>query len=87
MEQRAATLCWLRQVCILHHPACHRDHRDHCDHLAGVFSADGRHIVSLDHSPRDFLPVENSYQEPAFTTAHVLEAVQTIFKKEQWVGE
>ena len=81
MEQRAATPCWWRQVCILHHQACHHDHR------AGVFSADGRHIVSLEHSPRDFLPVENSYQEPAFTTAHVLEAVQTIFKKEQWVGE
>ena len=48
----------------------------------GVFSADRAHPVTL--SPRDFLPVENSYQEPAFTTAHVLEAVQTIFKKEQW---
>jgi len=50
----------------------------------GVFKADGAHPVTLEHSPRDFLPVENSYQEPAFTTAHVLEAVQTIFKKEQW---
>jgi hypothetical protein len=52
-----------------------------------VFSADGGQPVTLEHSPRDFLPVENSYQEPAFTTAHVLEAVQTIFKREQWMGE
>merc|ERR1712098_342690 len=50
----------------------------------GVFSADGAHPVTLEHSPRDFLPVENSYQEPVFTTPHVLAAVQTIFEKEQW---
>jgi len=50
----------------------------------GVFSADGAHPVTLAHSPRDFLPVCDSYQEPAFTTAHVLEAVKTIFKREQW---
>jgi len=52
----------------------------------GVFSTDGGQPVTLDHSPRDFLPVENSYQEPAFTTAHVLEAVRTILKREQWTG-
>jgi len=52
----------------------------------GVFSNDGGQPVTLDHSPRDFLPVENSYQEPAFTTAHVLEAVRTILKREQWTG-
>jgi len=50
----------------------------------GVFSAEGGQPTSLEHSPRDFLPVENSYQEPTFSTAHVLEAVQTIFRREQW---
>jgi len=53
----------------------------------GVFSADGGQPTTIEHSPRDFLPVENTYQEPAFTTAHVLEAVQTIFRREQWMVE
>jgi len=54
----------------------------------GVFSPEGGgQPISLDHCPRDFLPVENSYQEPAFTTANVLEAVQTIFRREKWTSQ
>jgi len=48
----------------------------------GVFSRAGGVPVSLDHSPRDFLPVENSYQEPSYCTNNVLDAVDLIFKKE-----
>jgi hypothetical protein len=50
----------------------------------GVHSADGEVQIHkyLEHSPRDFLPVENSYSEPAFSTKHVLDAVQTIFRHE-----
>ena len=33
----------------------------------GVFTRDGGQLPSLEHSPRDFLPVESSYQEPALT--------------------
>jgi len=50
----------------------------------GVFNDSGQ-PTSLEHSPRDFLPVEKSYQEPSFTTSNVLEAVQTIFKREKWL--
>ena len=27
----------------------------------GVYSTDSKHTVTLDHSPRDFLPVQDSY--------------------------
>jgi len=50
----------------------------------GVFKPDGAQYTSLEHSPRDFLPVEKSYQEPTLTTSNVLKAVQTIFRKENW---
>ena len=50
--------------------------------LLGVFTRAGGVPVSLDHSPRDFLPVENSYQEPSYCTNNVLDAVELIFKKE-----
>jgi HAD superfamily hydrolase (TIGR01456 family) len=50
----------------------------------GVFSRVGGSPVSLDHSPRDFLPVENSYQEPTFATENVLGAVDLIFEREQY---
>lgn len=50
----------------------------------GVFKPDGGQLSSLEHSPRDFLPVEKSYQEPTLSTCNVLEAVQTIFSKEGW---
>ena len=52
--------------------------------LSGVFKPDGAQYTSLEHSPRDFLPVEKSYQEPTLTTSNVLKAVQTIFRKENW---
>ena len=84
MELTVATPCWWRPVSI-----------QYCDIVKaveyllflGVFSADGGQPTTIEHSPRDFLPVENTYQEPAFTTAHVLEAVQTIFRREQWMVE
>jgi len=51
----------------------------------GVFSADGDGPpVSLEHSPRDFLPVEDSYKEPSISTFHVLDAVQTILSQENF---
>jgi len=50
----------------------------------GVFSKSGGSPVSLDHSPRDFLPVESSYQEPTFSTHNVLEAVNLIFEEEKF---
>ena len=53
----------------------------------GVYSSGGSRgggpgAMSLDHSPRDFLPVEESYQEPTYVASNVLEAVDLIFKKE-----
>ena len=48
----------------------------------GVFSAEAKDNVSLRHSPRDFLPVEESYQEPTYSVRNVLEAVNLTFEKE-----
>ncbi len=49
----------------------------------GVYSPqDSWDSISLDHSPRDFLPVEESYQEPTHVATNVLEAVDLIFKRE-----
>ena len=55
----------------------------------GVFSRDstGGFAASyspLEHSPRDFLPAETSFQEPTFTVRNVLEAVELIFEKERF---
>jgi len=50
----------------------------------GVYSRAGGCPVSLDHSPRDFLPVESSYQEPTFCTPDVLKAVDLIFERENY---
>jgi len=50
----------------------------------GVFSKSTGSPVSLDHSPRDFLPVESSYQEPTFSTHNVLQAVNLIFEQENY---
>lgn len=51
----------------------------------GVFSADGDGPpVTLEHSPRDFLPVEDSYSEPSISTLHVLDAVQAILTQENF---
>ncbi|KAK7069856.1 Haloacid dehalogenase-like hydrolase domain-containing 5 [Halocaridina rubra] len=38
----------------------------------------------LEHSPRDFLPVESKLQEPSLTVTCVLEAINTIFKRENF---
>jgi len=49
----------------------------------GVYSREGGTPVSLSHSPRDFLPVESSYQEPSLTSTCVLHAVESIFDREK----
>jgi hypothetical protein len=36
----------------------------------------------LDHSPRDFLPVEEKLRAPKFTVKNVANAVDLIFYKE-----
>ncbi|XP_042214191.1 haloacid dehalogenase-like hydrolase domain-containing 5 [Homarus americanus] len=38
----------------------------------------------LEHSPRDFLPVESKLQEPSITVKCVLEAITTIFQQEKF---
>ena len=48
----------------------------------GVYSANTKSIVNLNHSPRDFLPVQESYQNPTYVVMNVLEAVDLIFNKE-----
>ena len=50
----------------------------------GVYSGVKDHNTNLNHSQRDFLPVEESYQEPTFITADVLKAVETVFKNENY---
>jgi len=50
----------------------------------GVYSTDSKYTVTLDHSPRDFLPVQDSYSEPTFTVKNVYEAVDLIFKQENY---
>ena len=54
----------------------------------GVFSRDSKGGFAssspLEHSPRDFLPAETSFQEPTFTVRNVLEAVELIFEKESF---
>jgi len=50
----------------------------------GVYSTDSKHTVTLDHSPRDFLPVQDSYSEPTFSVKNVYEAVDLIFKQEKY---
>lgn len=50
----------------------------------GVYTGENDRHVSLNHSPRDFLPAEESYQQPTFVVPHVLEAVNLIFQKEKF---
>lgn len=50
----------------------------------GVFSTDTKHTVTLEHSPRDFLPVQESFSEPTHTVKNVYEAVDLIFKQEKY---
>ncbi|CAG7837229.1 unnamed protein product [Allacma fusca] len=49
----------------------------------GVYSQD-REECLLDHSPRDFLPVEEKLREPDYTTSNVLQAINLIYKKESY---
>jgi len=52
----------------------------------GVFNDKERNSNSslLEHSPRDFLPVEISFQEPTLACGNVFHAVQTIFETEKY---
>lgn len=47
----------------------------------GVYS-EGVQNRMLDHSPRDFLPVEEKLRAPKFTVQNVANAVDLIFHKE-----
>ncbi|KAF4533280.1 hypothetical protein B566_EDAN010515 [Ephemera danica] len=49
----------------------------------GVYSQD-RSDSRLDHSPRDFLPVEEKLREPNFTVQNVSKAIDLIFEEEQF---
>jgi len=49
----------------------------------GVFSHD-REECLLDHTPRDFLPIEEKLREPNIIVANVLHAVTNIFKQENF---
>jgi len=40
--------------------------------------------MDLNHSPRDFLPVEEGLREPVFSVPDVLSAVELVFQKEQF---
>ncbi|XP_040573708.1 haloacid dehalogenase-like hydrolase domain-containing 5 [Lepeophtheirus salmonis] len=50
----------------------------------GVYSSDRDNIVTLQHSPRDFLPVEDSYRLPTLVAKNVLEAIELIFEREEF---
>jgi len=51
----------------------------------GVFSKDDVGCPpTLEHSPRDFLPVENSFKDPFLSTENVLEAVTSILNRENF---
>jgi len=52
----------------------------------GVYSQD-REECLLDHSPRDFLPVEEKLREPTYTTPNVLQAINLIFEQEEFQRE
>jgi hypothetical protein len=66
---------------------CELEGAEHCYSVlveTGVFSSDSKESLSLDHSPRDFLPAESSFQEPTYTVGNVLEAVELIFEKQNF---
>lgn len=42
-------------------------------------------VQLLEHSPRDFLPVESKLQEPSLRVKCVLEAITTIFQRENFL--
>lgn len=49
----------------------------------GVYSVD-REESLLDHSPRDFLPVEEKLREPNFTVKNVSKAIDLVFEQESF---
>lgn len=51
----------------------------------GVYSGSNDYNTNLNHSPRDFLPVEESYKTPTMIAPHVLNAVEAIFERENYV--
>ena len=51
----------------------------------GVYSGAKDLNMSLNHSPRDFLPVEESCLEPSIIVPNVLKAVEAIFHCENFV--
>lgn len=61
---------------------------EHCHSVlvnTGVFSKENNGPKpTLEHCPRDFLPVESSYQEPVISSDNVLEAVSNIFAQERF---
>jgi hypothetical protein len=40
--------------------------------------------IDLNHSPRDFLPVEEGLREPAFYVPDVYRAVELVFERERF---
>lgn len=49
----------------------------------GVYSRENG-LQLLEHSPRDFLPIEAKLQEPSLTVKCVLEAIRTIYEREKF---
>lgn len=49
----------------------------------GVYSTD-REESLLDHSPRDFLPVEEKLREPNFTVKNVTKAIELVLQQESF---
>ncbi|KAK3931091.1 Haloacid dehalogenase-like hydrolase domain-containing 5 [Frankliniella fusca] len=49
----------------------------------GVYSVD-REESLLDHTPRDFLPVEEKLREPNFTVPNVCKAIDLVFEQESY---
>jgi len=51
----------------------------------GVYSGANDHNMTLNHSPRDFLPmIDESLQRPSMIMPHVLKAVEAILEKEEF---
>ena len=51
----------------------------------GVYSGVNDHNMTLNHSPRDFLPIiDESLQRPSMIMPHVLKAVEAILEKEEF---
>ena len=51
----------------------------------GVYSGKDDHNVTLKHSPRDFLPANESLKNPTEIAPNVLKAVEAVFEKEDFI--